>query len=297
MKPETTEKQPQGKMGQILGKLRGINKTVVFGAVVTIFALIGLIVSVVFLGGKIGDAFGHEKEKQLYEKILTPVVMLDPVPVENINKLGDEKIVSAAIWSLILNENKDEYQHDDYSVYIPAADVDHYAKQLFGNEIQFNNVSISDSEYTFEYLSESKTYSVPIEIQYMPYRPEIDKISKNGDKVTLKVGYLSRSSVWGMHLKGGYDEKPFKYVEYELTRTGRDQYYISGIHELSDNGITSSSSSGVSSATSSSAPVSSGTDSDPETSSTTDPTSEPQSQTPTDAPVDSSVPTEEAEVS
>ena len=44
MKPETTEKQPQGKMGQILGKLRGINKTVVFGAVVTIFALIGLIV-------------------------------------------------------------------------------------------------------------------------------------------------------------------------------------------------------------------------------------------------------------
>ena len=111
-------------------------------------------------------------------------------------------------------------------MYIPAADVDHYAKQLFGNEIQFNNVSISDSEYTFEYLSESKTYSVPIEIQYMPYRPEIDKISKNGDKVTLKVGYLSRSSVWGMHLKGGYDEKPFKYVEYELTCTGRDQYYI-----------------------------------------------------------------------
>lgn len=291
MKPETTEKQPQGKVSAVLGRLRRVNKTAVFGAVITIFALIGLIVSIVFVGGKIGDAFGHEKEKRLYESILAPVVMLDPVPVENINKLGDEKIVSAAIWSLIMNEDKDKYEHDDYSVYIPAADVDHYAKQLFGNEIQFSNVSVGDSEYTFEYMSEAKTYAVPIEIQYMPYKPLVEKIAKNGDKVTLRVGYLAQSSVWGMNREGGYSEKPFKYVEYELTRTGREQYFISGIHELSDNGVVPPTNSGADTSSEASSAASS------ENVQSSAPPSSSQSETPTQAPVDSSVPEEEARVS
>lgn len=215
--------------------LRHMDKNVVFGGIIGIFAVIGVIVTGIKLVDVIGDVATNQKEIAKFEQFLTPVVMLDPAPVDDMNKLGDSTIVSAALWDIILNTDQSEYASDDFSIYIPAVDVESHVKKLFGNDITYQNVAVTDNEYIFEYSPDTKMYMVPKEIQFQNYSPKVEKITKSEGMYLIKVGYIAQNNAWGSNLKGNHTEEPFKYVEYQLKSDEKNQFYIVGMEQVKEN--------------------------------------------------------------
>ena len=208
------------------------NHMMVFGIFVSIFAVIGLVFSVFQVGGWAVGLATNQKEIQKFEKYITPVVMLDPASVEDVSKLSDSTKISAAIWDIVLNADKSEYAGDDFTVYVPATDVEAHAKKLFGNDVAYQNASVGDSEYTFEYSAETKMYLVPNQLSFLSYKPQIRNIIHLNDTYTLEVGYLPQNDVWGRNKGADYLEEPYKYVEYTVQKTGANQYRIVSIVQM-----------------------------------------------------------------
>ena len=221
-------------MKKFWNSLRHTDKNIVFGGIIAIFAVIGVIVTAIKLVDVVGDVATNQNEIAKFEKFLTPVVMLDPAPVDDMNKLGDSTIVSAALWDIILNTDPSEYASDDFSIYIPAVDVESHVKKLFGNDITYQNVAVTNSEYIFEYSPDTKMYMVPKEIQFQNYSPKVEKITKSEGMYLIQVGYIAQNNAWGSNLKGNHTEEPFKYVEYQLKSDGKNQFYIVGMEQVNE---------------------------------------------------------------
>lgn len=222
---------------------RKANRFSVLGAVVTLFAVIGLIVTLVAAGRLVVRVATNESQVEFFEDKIAPLVMLDPAPVEEVEKLGDKTIVSAAIWDIVLHTNPSDYASDDFSIYVPASDVESHVKQLFG-EVEYRNTSVLDAAYIFEYSAENKIYTVPKELQFFSYRPSVEEISHTGDHYSLRVGYQPQGSAWGQALSHPDRETTFKYVIYDLVRED-GEYHITAIRQPEETSSLPASSSSV----------------------------------------------------
>ena len=87
-----------------------VYKRQVFGGIVLIFAVIGVIATVLFLSRTAVQLAGNNREKDTYEWLITPVVLQDPPTFESPDKLIDSTIITAGVWRLIMNEDTDVYK-------------------------------------------------------------------------------------------------------------------------------------------------------------------------------------------
>ena len=163
------------------------------GAVVCLLVVIGL-VSVVSGGVRLtATLFDDSELKAEYVLRLRNLVALDPVPFDSIEEANQNTLLNALIWSSI-SEDKD-YERDEVgAMYLPTADIDAAAAELYGPDVHFTYQTFEDRGLTYQYVEEKQAYLLPITSVITDYYPQVEEIRREGDTVRVTVGYLSQFS-------------------------------------------------------------------------------------------------------
>lgn len=201
------------------------------GVIALILAVIGLIAVIKFGIGAVKNITDNSAKKAEYEKFLTPVVMFDPDPFDDLTQADIPQLVNSAVWALLQSENGTEgYAYSDGGIVVPQADIEKYFTSLFGNEIDLPSLhsSIDMSDYEITYDSAMQSYILPITGIESAYTPKVYDIEKQGSSVILTVGYIGNKA-WVQIENGEMTApEPDKYMKITL-RERNGGMYISSI--------------------------------------------------------------------
>lgn len=200
------------------------------GIIVSVMAVIGFIFSVNFIAGVVKNVADNTAQKNEFAKFVYPMVIIDPASFDSASQLSSETVLTAAIWDIILYEDKDKYPQEYGVMTVPEIDVELHATNLLGTGLVFDHKDLGAAELTFYYDAENKSYNVPVSPSYFPYSPYVETIKRSGDNYSLKVGYVSPHPAW---LGTNKDEtpQPDKYMEYVVHKNGND-YTLIAIKEI-----------------------------------------------------------------
>lgn len=199
------------------------------GITVIIFAIVGLVAVLTAIGFGIKNLTSQSAKKAEYEAFISPVIMFDPDPFDDVSKGNQSQLINAAIWALLRSEvDTSMYATDDGTLSIPQADVEKSFAKLFGSDVKPVHTGVVGMGYEFKYDSAGKKYIVPITGVSSIYTPRVKDIDKKGSTVELTVGYLG-SGQWAQAENGDMIEPtPDKYMKIILREKDGD-YYISAI--------------------------------------------------------------------
>lgn len=202
----------------------------VLGVVFTIFAIIGIITS----AGK-GIAFlksftSGEMKKDSFTELIYPVVIMDIESFDKPADLTSEQIVTASIWSIIMNDEKLEKYPVNIAggdvISISAYDVEAEAVALFGQDhAEFVHTTVGPVNSRFYYDSDKGVYNVPIHPIVFTYEPEIKSIVKSGNKYTITVDYIDERPSW-------MEKSVSKSVEFHVTEKEDGTYQFDSMNIL-----------------------------------------------------------------
>ncbi|MGN0637642.1 MAG: hypothetical protein ACI4J0_04665 [Huintestinicola sp.] len=191
----------------------------IVGLIFIILAAIGLISTVGFVSDKVRNIIDNTEQKNEFAKFIYPVVICDPPGFDATTKLKNETIISAAVWDIILYEDKSKYELDFDYLIVPEVDIEQHAAKLFGSGLTINHMTIASADISFYYDGEISSYRIPENPKFFTYSPYIESISKIGESYTLTVGYVSPTPAW-LTLTSDEAPSPEKYVDYVVQKRG-----------------------------------------------------------------------------
>ncbi|MDO4832837.1 MAG: hypothetical protein Q4A45_05485 [Clostridia bacterium] len=204
------------------------------GIIVIIFAVVGLIVSVIGAVNAVkGVVDNSAKEKETYQKLLIPVVMNDIDEFDDVTKANMSQLIEASVWSIIKSDiSTDKYATEDGVLLFPQEDVEKAFTKLFGTDVEIKHQSVTSTAFQFEYDAGKKAYKVPITGVDPTYTPRVLDISKKGNNIILTVAYVSGSD-WVQSETGEMvPPEPSKYVKITLRKKDKS-YFINSIQSAS----------------------------------------------------------------
>lgn len=225
---ELTMTEPEPEMPDIAegGRRKGY---LILGALVIILAIVGLISTVSFTVDKVKAFADNTQQKTEFARFIYPVVICDPAPFGQSVKLRSDTVITAAIWDIILYEDKSKYDSDFDMIIVPELDVEQHAAKLFGTGLSIKHQSILGADVQFYYIEDIKSYRIPANPKYFTYSPYIEDITRIGESYTITVGYVSPTPAW-LTLTSDESPKPEKYVNYIVQKRG-DEYTLLGIQQ------------------------------------------------------------------
>lgn len=210
------------------------------GLAICVLVLIGAFTLISTAVNGVAVLFDDTEEKLEYEQRLQALVMLDPLPFEDLEQADPALFKEAAIWSAVSTAQAsptglDAYERDPNtdSLMLPAVEVDAAAAALFGPDYKlthetFNNVG---GDMTFEYNEEKQCYLIPVTGQVGMYTPKVEKLKKKSGKLYVTVGYVPAPGLNGDFSLSAPTE-PTKYMDYVFEKTD-GTYYLCAL-ELSE---------------------------------------------------------------
>lgn len=226
---ELTMNEPEPEMPITVsegGKRRGY---LILGALMMILAVIGLISTIGFTVDKFKAFADNTQQKTEFARFIYPVVICDPAPFDQTVKLRSDTVITAAIWDIILYEDKSKYEADFDMIIVPELDVEQHAAKLFGQGLSIKHQSILGADVQFYYNEDIKSYRIPANPKYFTYSPYIEEITRVGESYTVTVGYVSPTPAW-LTLTSDEPPQPEKYVNYVVSKRG-DEYTLIGIQQ------------------------------------------------------------------
>lgn len=197
----------------------------VFGIVISLLAVVGLYSTVIFAKDAIRNFADNTQQKNEFARFVYPIVICDPAPFNQTVKLRSETLITAAIWDIILYEDKSKYEADFDMIIVPELDVEQHGTKLFGTGLSFEHQSIIGVDIQFYYDESIKSYRIPSNPKYFTYSPYIEDITRVGERYTLTVGYVSPTPAW-LTLTSDDEPEPDKYVEYVVSKRGNEMTLV-----------------------------------------------------------------------
>ncbi len=200
----------------------------ILGAVLTVFAVIGIIASVFKTVGFFRSFTSGEVKKDSFTQMIYPAAIMDIEPFSDPSQLTSEQIITATIWSIIMDKNKvSNYEPTLDTISIPDVDIEKYAVELFGENLPpFNHTTVGPIESRFYYSDGA--YNVKIKTITHTYAPEIKSIVKSGKEYTLTVDYIAELPQW-------MEKNVAKQAEYKLTEKEDGTFRFNSMKILSVN--------------------------------------------------------------
>ncbi|WP_295081794.1 hypothetical protein [Ruminococcus sp.] len=182
----------------------------ILGVVLSVFAVIGIIATALKVAGSFHSFTSGEVKKDSFTQMIYPAAIMDIEPFSDPSQLTSEQIITATIWSIIMDEKKvSNYELTLDTVSIPDVDVEKYAVELFGENLPpFSHSTVGPVESRFYYAD--GVYNVKAKTITHTYAPEIKTIVKNGKEYTLTVDYIAELPQW-------MENTVAKQAEYKLT--------------------------------------------------------------------------------
>ncbi|MBQ6035120.1 MAG: hypothetical protein IJL33_06460 [Ruminococcus sp.] len=200
----------------------------VLGVVLTAFAIIGIIATIAKGIGFAKSFTSGEVKKDSFTQMIYPAAIMNIEPFSDPSQLTSEQVITATIWSIIMDENKvSKYDLTLDTVSIPDVDVEKYAVELFGENIPaFEHATVGPVESRFYYSDGA--YNVKVKTITHTYAPEIKSITKNGNEYTLNVDYIAELPQW-------MEKTVAKQAEYKLIEKEDGTFQYSSMKILSVN--------------------------------------------------------------
>lgn len=200
----------------------------VLGVVLTVFAVIGIIATIAKGIGFAKSFTSGEVKKDSFTQMIYPAAIMDIEPFSDPSQLTSEQVITATIWSIIMDESKvSKYELTLDTVSIPDVDVEKYAVELFGENIPaFEHATVGPVESRFYYSDGA--YNVKVKTITHTYAPEIKSITKNGNEYTLNVDYIAELPQW-------MEKTVAKQAEYKLIEKDDGTFQYSSMKILSVN--------------------------------------------------------------
>lgn len=198
----------------------------------TFLALICIILAVIgviaIINTCISNIGGGKSSKEKFAKAVYPAVIMDINSFENPSELPNDQILSASIWSVILDDKKiSRYNERMGVVIIPAVDVENYAVELFGEDIpEITHTTVGPAESKFYYNEEAQSYNIQIKPDTFTYSPEVSSVSKDSGEYIVDVDYVEEHPEW-------MDKAVSKSVEFRLSKNDNGGYKINSMEILS----------------------------------------------------------------
>lgn len=203
------------------------------GIIASILAVIGLITVIKFSTDSIKNLTDNTADKKKYAEMLTPVVMFDPDPFDDLTQADVSQLLNSAVWALLMSEDgADKYPYSEgesFGIVVPQADIEKFFVSLFGTEIDIASMhsSIDMSEYDITYDAALKSYILPITGVESAYTPKVYDIDKQGSSLVLTVGYIGNKA-WVQIDDGEYSApEPDKYMKITLRERSGGMYVSS----------------------------------------------------------------------
>jgi len=202
------------------------------GLLITVFALVGLAVTVRYAYGAIRNLLDQSELKAQYSDFLVPLVCNDPDPFDDISKADMSQLIDCAIWANIINDpetSRFQYSEAESGYLMPQADVEASFARLFGSELKPAHRSIETGAYEFRYSPELKSYVIPVTGIDPVYVPQVTDIDRTGDSVVLTVAYLRKADPQ-LDNRGNLAEPQVSKVMFVTLRSsGGDTYTINAL--------------------------------------------------------------------
>lgn len=203
------------------------------GIIAAVLAVIGLITVIRFSADTVKSLTNKSAEKAEFEKMLTPVVMFDPDPFDDLTQADVSQLLNSAVWALLMSdEGADKYPYsegENIGIIVPQADIEKYFVSLFGNEIDIASMhsSLDMSEYDISYDAALKSYILPITGIESAYTPKVYDIEKKGSSLILSVGYIGNKA-WVQVADGEFAApEPDKFMKITIRERDGGRYISS----------------------------------------------------------------------
>ncbi len=202
-------------------------KYAVLGMICAVLAVIGIIAIISTCISHIG---GGKNTKESFAEAVYPAVIMDINSFENPSELPSDQIISAAIWSVVIDGKKlSKYDERMGVVIIPAVDVESFAVELFGEDIpELNHTTVGPVESKFYYNEEAKSYNVQVKPDTFTYLPEVTSVSKKDGEYIVDVNYIEEHPEW-------MEKSVAKTVQYKLSKNDDGGYKINSMKIISEN--------------------------------------------------------------
>ncbi len=199
------------------------------GLLVVLLAAIGLVTIIISAVSGIQNAVLKSKNYEEYERILTPVVLIDPDTFDDITKADMNQLIEISIWSLLKSDiSPDTFKSNESGLLIPKAAVEKQFVELFGTEIKPAHATINGYAIEFQYDAKTETYTVPLTGVTPVYTPKVVEKTETTDSIVLTVACLA-GDAWEQGENGDMIEpSPDKYIKITL-REKDGNLYISAI--------------------------------------------------------------------
>ena len=211
----------------------------ILGAVALLLALIGLFTVFGWVVSALRTALDDSGRRASYADRLYGMVMLDPLPFDDVNEVDPGVCKQAAIWGTVYEIQReggslDQYERDPDtgSAMIPKLEIDTYIANLLGPDYQLTDGSFSTDEFGYQYNEEKQCYLVPVTSSVAQYTPEVEKITTSGGKMYVTVGYIpTTSNSTSGELSLTAPTEPVKYMDYVFTRGENREWYLTALQE------------------------------------------------------------------
>lgn len=221
----------QAEIGKGFRPIRDIKakrrKYAALGIVCGVLALIGLVSLITGAIGMLKNIGSANDKKDRFTRVIYPAAIMDIDAFNNPSELSSEQIITATLWSIIMDKNKIgnyESQLGD-TVSIPDVDVEKYAVELFGENIPaFEHCTVGPVEARFYYSDGA--YNVKLKPITFTYAPDVRSVVKSGSVYTLTVDYIDELPEW-------MPKSVAKTVEYQLTEQNDGSYTIDSMRIIS----------------------------------------------------------------
>ena len=223
----TREKAEKSRKPKDAKNFKAKKSYAVIGVICAVLAVIGL-VSLFSAGIRAVKNIGNANDKKaVLTEVIYPVTIMDISAFDEPTQLTSEQVITATIWSVIMDKDKIgkyESQLGD-TVSIPDVDVEKYAVELFGDAVPaFEHCTVGPVESRFYYSNGA--YNVKLKPITFTYAPEVRSVVKSGEKYKLTVDYIDELPEW-------MPKSVAKTVEYTLTEKENGSYIINSMRIIS----------------------------------------------------------------
>lgn len=211
----------------------------ILGAAALLLVLIGLFTVFGWVVGAVQTVLDDSGRRQEYADRLYGMVMLDPLPFEDVSAVDPGVFKQAAIWGTVYEIQSsggslDQYERDPDtgSAMIPKLEIDTYIANLLGPNYTVTDGSFSTDEFVYQYNEEKQCYLVPVTSSVAQYTPEVVRISTSGGQRRVTVGYIpTASNSLSGELSLTAPTEPVKYMDYVFTRGENREWYLTALQE------------------------------------------------------------------
>lgn len=177
---------------------KGRARDAVIGVVMLLLAIVGGWASLKWATRFTERVLHSTDDQATLSDCILPLVLMDIPDFSSPDALTDEQFLTAAIWSLITDEQLPKYPEQFEMYTVPESDVIAAGNARFGTSRQPKCETISFSgDIRFYYDAEQKSFLIPANPRLFTVVPEIKQTSKdeNGNEV-VETAYCEEQPAW-----------------------------------------------------------------------------------------------------